>query len=352
MLARRTLCLLFLTTFPLFINSLPAAAALDGPSNFGKTKEGQSVELYTLTNSKGMSAKVMTYGAVLVDLKVPDKAGKTDSVVLGYDHFKDYEKGTFYGATVGRVANRIADARFKLDGKEYKLTGYIHGGRRGFNQVVWSAEPLPKQNAVRFHYLSADGEEGYPGNLKVAVSYTLTDANELRIDYEATTDKPTPVNLTNHSYFNLAGTASKTVLDHILQLHCTTYTVFDKNLIPTGKISEVAGTPLDFTKPKRIGAGIAELKKAGSRGGYDHNFVLPGKTGHVIEAAKIVEPLSGRSMTVHTDQSGMQVYTAGGESICFETQHHPNSVNIPQFPSTILRPGETYRTTTIFAFAW
>jgi aldose 1-epimerase len=350
MLTQRTRLAMVSGIFALLIIPLPADAAVIGPSAFGKTSNGKSVELYTLTNTNGMSAKVMTFGAVLVDLKVPDKAGNADSVVLGYDNFKAYEKGTFYGATVGRVANRIADARFTLDGKEYKLTGYIHGGRRGFNQVLWHAEPLPNQNAVRFRYLSADGEEGYPGNLKVAVTYTLTDANELRIDYEATTDKPTPVNLTNHSYFNLAG--SKNVLDHVLQLNCPTYTVFDKNLIPTGKIAPVAGTPLDFTTAKRIGAGIAQLKQAGSSGLYDHNFVLPGETGRLIESAKIVDPNSGRTMTVRTDQTGMQVYTGNGDSICFETQHHPNSVNIPHFPSTILRPGETYRTTTIFAFAW
>jgi aldose 1-epimerase len=330
---------------------LPATAAVQGPASFGKTADGANVDIYTVTNDSGMSAKVMTFGAVLVDLRVPDKAGKADSVVLGYDNLQDYEKGSFYGATVGRVANRIADARFTLDGKEYKLTGYIHGGKRGFNQVLWKAEPLPKENAVRFSYLSADGEEGYPGNLKVSVSYTLTNKNELRIDYQATTDKPTPVNLTNHSYFNLAGAGSKSVLDHILELTSQTYTVFDKRLIPTGEIAPVAGTPLDFTKPKRISAGIAEQKKAGGKTGYDHNFVLRGKPGQLAVAARLEEPVSGRKMTVRTDQTGMQVYTGRGDAICFETQHHPDSVNIPQFPSTILRPGETYRSTTIFAFS-
>jgi len=326
------------------------AAEVLGPTGFGKTARGEAVELYTLTNDKGMSAKVMTFGAVLVDLQVPGKAGKAESVVLGYDNLHDYEKGSFYGATVGRFANRIKDARFNLDGKEYKLTGYIHGGKKGFNSVLWKAEPLPAQNAVRFTYLSADGEEGYPGNLKVSVTYTLTNKNELRIDYQATTDKPTPVNLTNHSYFNLAGPASKSVLDHVLQLSSTTYTIFDKNLFPTGEIAPVAGTPLDFTKPKRIGDGYAEQKKAGGRTGYDHNFVLPGKTGQLALAAKISEPTSGRVMTVSSDQTGMQVYTAQGNAICFETQHHPNSVNISQFPTTILRPGETFQSSTIFAF--
>jgi aldose 1-epimerase len=329
---------------------LPAPAAVQGPTVFGKTAGDASVDLYTLTNDQGMSAKVMTFGAVLVDLQVPDRAGKADSVVLGYDNLKDYERGSFYGATVGRFANRIKDARFTLDGKEYKLTGYIHGGKRGFNGVTWKAEPLPAQNAVRFSYLSADGEEGYPGNLKVAVTYTLTNKNELRIGYEATTDKPTPVNLTNHSYFNLAGPGSQSVLDHKLELASGTYTVFDKNLIPTGEIAPVADTPLDFTKSKRIGDGIADQKKAGGKTGYDHNFVLPGKTGQLALAARLVEPVFGRVMTVRTDQPGMQIYTASGNAICFETQHHPNSVNIPQFPSTILRPGETFRSTTIFAF--
>jgi aldose 1-epimerase len=330
-----------------------ASAAVDvqGPTSFGKTAGGDNVELYTLTNDKGMTAKVMTFGAVLLDLRVPDKTGKADSVVLGYDNLKSYEKGSFYGATVGRVANRIAGARFALDGKEYKLTGNIHGGKRGFNRVLWKAEPLPDQNAVRFSYVSADGEEGYPGNLNVAVTCTLTKDNELRIDYQATTDKPTPVNLTNHSYFNLAGPGSKTVLDHVLQLNPQSYTVFDKGLIPTGEIAPVAGTPLDFTKAKRIGEGIAEQKKAGGKGGYDHNFVLPGKAGQLALAAKLVEPTSGRVMKVLTDQPGMQVYTGPGNAICLETQHHPNSVNIPQFPSTILRPGETFRSTTVFAFS-
>jgi aldose 1-epimerase len=320
-----------------------------GPTEFGKTAGGAAVDLYTLTNDKGMSAKLTNFGAVLVDLQVPGKGGKAESVVLGYDNLRDYEKGSFYGATVGRFANRIKDARFNLDGKEYKLTGYIHGGAKGFNSVIWKAEPLPAQNAVRFSYLSADGEEGYPGNLKVSVTYTLTPKNELRIDYQATTDKPTPVNLTNHSYFNLAGPGSKTVLDHVLQLSSTTYTVFDKNLFPTGEIAPVAGTPLDFSKPKRIGTGYAELKKIGKTG-YDHNFVLPGKTGQLAQAAKITDPTSGRVMTVRSDQTGMQVYTAQGNAICFETQHHPNSVNIAHFPTTILRPGETFQSSTIFAF--
>jgi aldose 1-epimerase len=329
---------------------LPSLAAVQGPTPFGKTSDGAAVDMYTITNDKGMIAKVISFGAILVDLRVPDKKGKAESVVLGYDNLKGYEKGSFYGATVGRVANRIAGARFTLDGKEFKLTGNIHGGKRGFNKVLWKAEPLPAQNAVRFSYLSADGEEGYPGNLSVTVTYVLTKDNELRIDYQATTDKPTPVNLTNHSYFNLAGPNSKSVLDHVLELSSTTYTVFDKSLIPTGEIAPVAGTPLDFTKPKRIGDGIEEQKKLGGKTGYDHNFVLPGKAGQLVQAAKIVEPVSGRVMVVRTDQTGMQVYTANGNAICFETQHHPNSVNIPQFPSTIVRPGETFRSTTIFVF--
>jgi len=332
-------------------NSWSAFAAIDGPTPFGKASDGKGVDAYTLTNDKGMLAKVMTFGAVLVDLQVPDKAGKPDSIVLGYDNLKSYEKGSFYGATVGRFANRIKDARFTLDGKEYKLTSNIHGGKRGFNRVHWNAEPLPAQNAIRFNYLSMDGEEGFPGSLNVTVTYTLTHQNELRIDYLATTDKPTTVNLTNHSYFNLGGPKSKSVLDHVLTLNATTYTVFDKSLIPTGAIAPVDGTPLDFTKAKKIADGYDEQKKAGLKAGYDHNFVLPGKTGQLAQAARIAEPLSGRVMTVQTDQPGMQLYTANGNAICFETQHHPNSVNIPHFPSTILRPGETFRSTTVFAFA-
>ncbi len=350
MLATKRLGIVILLACLSVINSLPAAAEVKGPTPFGTTSFGADVEYYTLSNDKGMSAKVMTYGAILVDLKVPDKSGKAESVVLSYDNVKSFEKGNPYGATVGRVANRIKDARFTLDGKEYKLTGNLHGGKKGFHKVVWKGEPLPAQNAVRFSYLSADGEEGYPGNLKATVTYTLTNQNELRIDYQATTDKPTPVNLTNHSYFNLAGPASKSVLDHVLQLSSTTYTVFDKGLIPTGEIAPVAGTPLDFTKAKRIGDGLAELKKTGGKGGYDHNFVLPGKQGQLVMAAKLTEPTSGRVMTVSSDQTGMQVYTAQGNAICFETQHHPNSVNTPQFPSTVLKPGATYHTATVFAF--
>ncbi len=330
--------------------AVPVHAAVEGPAVFGKTANGTAVELYTLTNDKGMSAKVMTFGAVLVDLRVPDKNGKAESVVLGFDNFKNYEKGGVYGATIGRYANRIADARFTLDGKEYKLTSNIHGGKRGFSNVHWQAQPLPGQNAVRFSYLSSDGEEGYPGNLKASVTYTLTDKNGLRIDYEATTDKPTPVNLTNHTYFNLAGPTSKTVLNHRLEIPCSTYTVFDKRSIPTGEIAPVAGTPLDFTRAKSIADGYAEQKKAGGKVGYDHNYVLPGKKGELALAAKLVEPVSGRVMTVRSDQTGMQVYTASGNAICFETEHAPNSPNIPQFPSTILRPGETYQSATIFEF--
>jgi len=345
--ASRRLTVACLFTALTVLSALPARGAVEGPTVWGKTAAGENAELFTLTNDKGMSAKIMTFGATLVDLQVPDKAGKAASVVRGKKDFSGYAKGIYDGATFSRVANRIAGAKFSLDGKEYQITGNLHGGKRGFHTRNWKAEPLPQQNAVRFTYVSADGEEGFPGKLDAEVTYTLTKDNELRLDFLATTDKPTPVNLTNHAYFNLAGPDAKTVLDHILQLHTDSYTVFDKNLIPTGEIGKVAGTPLDFTKPKRLGDGYEEQRKENPKASYDHNYVLPGK---MTEVAKLTDPASGRTMTVVTDQTGVQIYVPGGNTITFETQHAPNSVNIPQFPSTILRPGETYRTTTIFKF--
>lgn len=326
---------------------------------FGKTPEGVVVKIFTLRNAKGMSAKVMTYGAIITEITVPDRRGTMTNVVLGAGDFDQYRTGfPAPAAVIGRFANRIAKARFSLDGVEYKLAAnngpnHLHGGRKGFAQVVWESKALPAgqhEAAVQFSYLSKDGEEGYPGNLAVKVTYTLTDDNELRIDYEASTDKATPVNLTNHAYFNLAGSGD--VLDHELWLAADRYTPADDELIPTGEISSVKGTPLDFTTPTRIGARIDQLKP--KPGGYDHNFVLNSDGKSLVLAARASEPKSGRVMEVRTTEPGVQLYTGnhlkhGG--FCLETQHYPDSVNRPTFPSVVLRPGQTFKSATRFAFS-
>ena len=326
---------------------------------FGKMPDGTTVKLFALRNARGMSAKVMTYGAIITEVQAPDRRGAMTNVVLGADNFEQYLKG-FPGsaAVIGRVANRIAKARFTLDGVEYKLAAnsepnHIHGGRKGFAQVVWQAKPLPvgqHEAAVQFTYFCKDGEEGYPGNLTVKVTYTLTDDNELRIDYEAATDKATPVNLTNHAYFNLAGSGN--ILDHELWLAADRYTLADDQLIPTGEIATVKGTPLDFTTPTLIGARLEQLKPKLT--GYDHNFVLNGDGKSLVLAARAKEAKSGRVMEMRTTQPGVQLYTGNHlkhAGLCLETQHYPDSVNHPNFPATILRPGQTFKSTTAFAFS-
>ena len=337
-------------------------------ADFGTTKDGQSVEVYTLTNKKGLVAKVMTYGATLTELHVPDKNGRSADIVLGFSDFAKYEAGhPFFGTTTGRVANRIAKGRFTLDGKEYKLFvnnngNTLHGGRVGFDKKVWHAQPVESREgpAVRFHYVSPDGEEGYPGNLDTTVVYTLTNNNELKIDYKATTDKPTIVNLTNHSYFNMAGEGNGTVRGQVLTINADNYTPFDATQIPTGEIKSVKGTPLDFTSPAPIGKRIDEI------GGYDHNYVLNGRTGEMKLCAMVRDPASGRVMTILTEEPGVQLYTANGldgkitgkagkpyekyGAFCLETQHYPDSINHPKFPSVVLRPGQTYRTVTVHRF--
>ncbi len=342
--------------------------------DFGKTADGAAVDLYVLTNAAGTTAKVMTYGATLTELQVPDKDGKLADVVLGFDDFKGYLAGhPFFGSTVGRVANRIAKGRFTLDGKEYKLAvnngpNSLHGGLTGFDKYVWKAEPVEGKGgaAVRFSHKSPDGDEGYPGTLSVTVTYTLTDQNELRIDYAATTDKATPVNLTNHTYFNLAGPASGDVLGHELMLAADKFTAADETLIPTGELKPVKGTPLDFTEPTLIGKRIGELKDFPG-GGYDHNFVLRGGDGKgPWLAARVREPKSGRVLEMLTTEPGVQFYTGnfldgklkgrGGvvyrkhQGFCLEAQHYPDSVNHPEFPSVILQPGKTYTQTTVYRF--
>ena len=361
----------------------PAAAAPAGPArakpgiekkDFGRTADGTPVELYVLKNGNGVTAKVTTYGAILTELDVPDKDGKPANVVLGFDDLKGYLAGhPFFGATVGRVANRIAKGKFTLDGKEYTLAvnngpNALHGGLKGLDKKVWKAEPKQEADrvSVKFTCQSPDGEEGYPGTLDVSVTYTLTNANELRIDYAATTDKATPVNLSNHSYFNLAGADEPgDILGHEMMIAADNFTPTDKTLIPTGEIKPVKGTVMDFTEPHPIGAKIEELKSF--PGGYDHNYVLNGGGKSLALAARVRDPKTGRVMEMSTTEPGVQFYTGnfldgklkgkGGvpygkyHGFCLEAQHFPDSVNHPNFPSVILRPGETYKQTTVYKFS-
>jgi len=340
--------------------------------DFGKTGDGVAIDQYVLRNASGVVAKVITYGATLTDLLVPDRNGKTASIVLGFDRLDGYlGNEPYFGATVGRVANRIAGATFVLNGQPYKLASnngpnHLHGGLKGFDKVVWRAEPHDADDpSVTFTYRSPDGEEGYPGNLSVSVTYTLTTQNEIRLDYVATTDKATPVNLTNHAYFNLAGEGSGTILDHELMIAADEYTPTDAALIPTGKILPVRATPIDFTTPARVGARIDQVPAA-PPGGYDHNYVLPPHT-QLFLAARLVEPKSGRAMEVLTTEPALQFYsgnfldgTIRGRSgvayvkhaaLCLETQHFPDSVHHPNFPSTILQPGQRLVSQTIYRFS-
>jgi aldose 1-epimerase len=352
-----------------FLASLPPVVGQEPASTF-RTKDGQEVQVFTLKNAKGLRARVMTWGATLIELSAPDRDGKLADVTLGFDDPERYlEPHPFFGSIAGRYANRIAKGRFTLDGQTYTLwvnngPNHLHGGQRGFDKRIWKAEPLGP-GAVRFRYTSADGEEGYPGELDVAVTYTLTEQNALRLDYEATTDKPTVVNLTNHAYWNLAGSGD--VLRHTLQLNASRFTAVDAGLIPTGEIRAVAGTPLDFTTAKPVGRDIATAAAPGSAQGYDHNFVIDApKAGELTLAAEVHDPASGRTMRVLTTEPGVQLYTAnhvknlagkGGQTyrphagLCLETQHFPDSPNRPEFPTTTLRPGETFRSTTVFEFS-
>jgi aldose 1-epimerase len=340
--------------------------------DFGRMPDGSEVKVYSLSNSRGMTAKVMEYGALLTELWVPDRNGKPGNVVLGFDNLDRYLKGhPFFGATTGRVANRIAKGRFSLDGREYTLAvnngpNHLHGGLKGFDKKLWKSRPLrglSREAAVEFTYVSPDGEEGYPGALTTTVVYTLTDDNELRIEYAASTDKPTIVNLTNHSYFNLGESGS--ILDHVLMINADRYTAADATLIPTGELATVKDTGLDFTQPRRIGERIADYMSFAK--GYDHNFVLNSGGRALSLAARIQEPTTGRVMEVWTTEPGIQLYCGnhldgsltgvGGivykqhTGFCLETQHFPDSVNKPSFPSVVLRPGQTFRSTTAHRFA-
>ncbi len=331
---------------------------------------GETVDVFILTNPHGLEARVLTWGATLIKMSVPDRAGKFADVTIGFDDPKRYlGSHPFFGSIPGRYANRIAKGKIALDGQTFSLAtnngpNHLHGGVRGFDKRIWKAEPVGDAG-VRFSYESADGEEGYPGALKVAVTYRLTAQDELRLDYEATTDKPTVLNLTNHTYWNLAGAGD--VLDHALRLNASKFTVFDRDLIPTGEVRAVAGTPLDFTKTKRVGQDIAALKGADLPGGYDNNYVIDSaKPGALTLAAELRDPSSGRALRVLTTEPGVQFYTANGlkdvpgkggqtygphAGLCLETQHFPDSPNHPEFPSTVLRPGETFHSTTVFEFS-
>jgi aldose 1-epimerase len=333
----------------------------------------QTPQTYTLKNRKGMEAVITNYGGILMSLKVPGRTGQIDDVVLGFDKAEDYithKDHPYFGALVGRYGNRIGGAQFTLDGKTYRLAANdgknsLHGGLVGFDKKFWKA--TQQGNTLMLELISPDGEEGFPGELRVQVTYTLTSQNELKIDYRATTNKPTVVNLTNHSYFNLSGHGEKHIRGHILKLNASKYTPVDRGLIPTGELRPVAGTPFDFTKPTPIGARIeAKDEQIQFGGGYDHNFVFDkGKTATPQLVGEVLDPVSGRRMEVLTTEPGVQFYTSNGLSmkgkggvqygrhsaLCLETQHYPDSPNQPAFPSTVLRPGETYRSSTIFRFS-
>lgn len=343
---------------------------------FGTTPEGEAVELFTLRNSQGVEIQAISYGGTVISLKTPDRNGQLADIALGYDNLQAYLDGSpYFGSIIGRYGNRIGGARFELDGQVYPLAAndgpnHLHGGVKGFDKVVWHGTPFENDTAsgVVFHYSSPDGEEGYPGTLGIQVTYTLTDANEWVVDYQATTDKATPVNLTQHTYFNLAGHDSGDILGHQLTLAADGFTPVDATLIPTGEIAPVEGTPFDFRTPHPIGERIgADHEQIGFGLGYDHNWVLNGTPGHGMTfAAKVLEPTSGRTLEIFTTEPAIQFYSGnfldgtltgkGGavynhrNGFCLETQHYPDSPNKPDFPSTILQPGQEYRTTTVFRF--
>jgi len=336
---------------------------------FGKTTQGTPVDLYTLRNKNGLEVKITNYGGIVVSLSAPDRTGRRSDVTLGFDTLDGYLKDhPYFGAIIGRYGNRIGGGRFALEGVEHKLArnngeNSLHGGLKGFDKVVWDARRDGQR--LELTYYSKDGEEGYPGNLSVKVVYTFTEVNELKIDYSATTDKPTVVNLTNHTYFNLASDGD--VLGHQVKLYADRFTPVDAGLIPTGELRPVKGTPFDFTSPMAIGARINQNDEQLRFGkGYDHNFVLTSRGGSLAPAAEVYEPQTGRLLEVHTTEPGIQFYTGnfldgtirgkGGRAyghrtgFCLETQHFPDSPNRPQFPSTVLRPGQQYQSTTVYRF--
>ena len=369
--------------FPALAFVVAAGSAAASPVTqkpFGKLPDGRPVTLFTLTGPTGLVVEVLDYGATIVAIRTPDRSGRAGDVAAGFSKLDDYlTKSPYFGCTIGRVGNRIAHGRFTLDGKTYQLATNntpagipcsLHGGNKGFDKVLWhaTADTTAALPTLHFEYTSKDGEEGYPGNLRVRLTYSLTADNGLRVDYEATTDAATPVNLTNHCYFNLKGEGDGTILDHELTIHAQRYTPVNAGLIPEGGIQPVAGTPFDFTSPHRIGeriGGAEEQLKFG--GGYDHNFVLDRKGAGLEPAATAYEPSSGRVMEVFTTEPGIQFYSgnfldgtltakAGGKylyrgALALETQHFPDSVNQPDFPNTILHPGERYQSSTVYRFS-
>ncbi len=343
--------------------------------SFGNAPDGTPVYLYTLSNSHGMEARIITFGGIIVSLKVPDRDGNLADVVLGFNTPGEYVKNhDYFGALIGRYGNRIARGKFTLDGKEYQLAtnngpNHLHGGKVGFDQKVWEADEAESEpgRALVLKYVSKDGEEGYPGTLSVKVRYAVTDSNELKIEYSAVTDKPTIVNLTQHSYFNLAGQGSGDILGHELNIVADRFTPVDSTLIPTGELRPVEGTPMDFRIPVAIGARINQKdQQLVFGGGYDHNWVLTKKDSSIALAASLYEPKTGRVMDVFTTEPGLQFYSGNflngsavgkGDKVynhrnglCLETQHFPDSPNKPQFPSTVLRPGDVYKTVTVYHF--
>jgi len=337
--------------------------------DFGKTPDGENVDLYTLTNTNGLKAQIMTYGGIVTTLNVPDRDGHLGDIVSGYDTLDEYIKeNPYFGALIGRCGNRIGKGKFTLNGVEYTLAtnngpNHLHGGIKGFDKVVWNAEQMETDEgpALKLNYLSKDGEEGYPGNLNCTVIYTLTNNDELKISYEAETDKDTVLNLTHHSYFNLGGHDSGDILGHELTLNADNYTPVDDDLIPTGEIKPVKGTPMDFTKPTAVGARIDQVK-----GGYDHNFVLNNSDGSLALAASVYEPKTGRVMEISTTEPAIQFYSGNfldgslkgkgaiynkHNAFCLETQHFPDSPNKPDFPSVVLKPGEKYTHLTVHKFS-
>jgi aldose 1-epimerase len=339
---------------------------------FGTTADGQWVQQYVLTNDSGASVRMITYGATVTQLLVPDKNGALGDVVLGFDNLKQYEdQSPYFGATVGRVGNRIAHGIFSIDSVRYCLAvnngpNHLHGGFKGLDKRIWQAESAMTTDgpSVRFTLLDPDGAEGYPGNVHITVIYSLTNSNALKIQYFATTDKATPINLTNHSYFNLKDGGKTNIVDHVMKIYGDHFTPVDETLIPTGELAAVQGTPFDFTTPKPIGQ---DIKSVGKTNGYDHNFVLTNQDGSLAKAIEMYEPQSGRLMEVWTTEPGVQMYTSNSfdgslkgkdnvaynqyAAVALECQHYPDSVNHPTFPNTILRPGETYRQITEYRFS-